>query len=259
MNILVTGSDGFIGSHLVDYLRSVGHDITEIDKRRNMDVCRLDKQDLDRINYVVHLAAQTSVWNKDESAIMHDNVTAFWHILRLCRDTDTPIIFASSSCAHPSNITSLYGATKQFDELLAKTLGWNRWYGVRLHNVYGDHQRNDTLLAILLMSAENGVPVKLYNDGLNRRHFTHISDVCLAIRVLIETDLPYGMYNITNPESNSVLDFAQEVKRINPNVRFEAISEVREKDKTLQLIDFSLSKVLYTFKSIRDGLLETIK
>lgn len=187
-----------------------------------------------------------------------NNVDAFWHILTLCRETDTPFIFASSSCAHPNNITSLYGATKQFNEQLAKTLDWKKWYGVRLHNVYGSNQRKDTLLAILLKSAETGEPVKLYNEGLNRRYFTHISDVCLAIRILIERDLPYGMYNVTNPESNSVIEFAQEVKKIRPEIRFEAVKEIREKDKTLQNIDFSLSKVLYSYKSIKDGLLESI-
>lgn len=258
MNILITGSGGFIGSHLVDYLRSAGHKVIRVDRKNGIDVIKLIKSDLEVIDYVVHLAAQTSVWNEDYNQIMHDNVDAFWHILTLCRDTDTPLIFASSSCAHSNNITSLYGATKQFDEQLAKTLDWKRWYGVRFHNVYGSNQRKDTLLAILLKSAETGEPVKLYNEGLNRRHFTHISDVCLAIRILIERDLPYGMYNVTNPESNSVIEFAQEVKKIRPEIKFEAVKEIREKDKTLQNIDFSLSKVLYSYKSIKDGLLESL-
>lgn len=258
MNILITGSGGFIGSHLVNYLRSAGHNVVDCDRKFNCDVTQLIKESLTAIDYVVHLAAQTSVWNKDEELIMHDNVDAFWHLLTLCRDTDTPFIFASSSCAHPNNITSLYGATKQFDEQLAKTLDWKKWYGVRFHNVYGSNPRKDTLLAILLKSAETGEPVKLYNEGLNRRHFTHISDVCLAIRILIERDLPYGMYNVTNPESNSVIEFAQEVKKIRPEIKFEAVKEIREKDKTLQNIDFSLSKVLYSYKSIKDGLLESL-
>lgn len=258
MTILVTGSNGFIGSHLVTYLRSAGHIVFQCDRKHGSEVCDIDSGLLAGKDFVVHLAAQTSVWNQDEEQVMNDNVTSFWHILKLCRDTDTPLIFASSSCAHPNNITSLYGATKQFNELMAKIIGWKRWYGVRLHNVYGNNQRQDTLLAILLKSEQTGVPVKLYNGGMNTRHFTHISDVCLAFRILIEQRLPYGMYNVTNPESNTTLGFAEQVKKLRPNVKFELVDEIREKDKTLQNIDFSLSKVLYNYKSIKEGLQESL-
>ena len=129
--VLITGHKGFIGSHLVSYLAEKGYAITGIDRIEGKEVSALTENDLAAVDCVVHLAAQTSVWNKDYKAIIEDNILAFMHIFDLCRKLGKKFIYASSSCS--VNVTSPYGFSKMFDDMYAKDYG----VGLRFHNVYG--------------------------------------------------------------------------------------------------------------------------
>jgi nucleoside-diphosphate-sugar epimerase len=56
--ILVTGSSGFIGTHLVKSLKEQGHIIVEADRKNGIDLCDLSTvQSLPDVDIVVHLAA----------------------------------------------------------------------------------------------------------------------------------------------------------------------------------------------------------
>jgi nucleoside-diphosphate-sugar epimerase len=56
--ILVTGSSGFIGQHLVPLLVSMGHNIIKADRTTGIDLTIKEEVDkLPDVDYVVHLAA----------------------------------------------------------------------------------------------------------------------------------------------------------------------------------------------------------
>ncbi|HEX3421707.1 MAG TPA: GDP-mannose 4,6-dehydratase [Candidatus Udaeobacter sp.] len=133
MQILVTGGAGFIGSHLVEKLLGVGHEVAILDdfndfydpqiKRANIadfakdvNVCHVDLRDSDsvrsvfrraKVDVIVHLAARAGV----RPSIQHPrlyydtNVIGTLHLLEAARVTGVErFIFASSS--------SVYGALK---------------------------------------------------------------------------------------------------------------------------------------------------
>src|SRR4030095_13636234 len=147
MRILVTGGAGFIGSHLVEKLLAVGHEVVILDdfndfydpqiKRaniadfaKNVTVCHVDLRESDSVRTVfrrekadaiVHLAARAGV----RPSIQHPrlyydtNVIGTLHLLEAARVTGVErVIFASSS--------SVYGASKTVpfseDQHLTKTL-----------------------------------------------------------------------------------------------------------------------------------------
>jgi UDP-glucuronate 4-epimerase len=133
MRILVTGGAGFIGSHLVEKLLSVGHEVVILDDfndfydpqikhaniadfAKNVAVCQVDLRENDSVrsvfrrekaDVIVHLAARAGVRPSiQQPRLYYDtNVIGTLHLLEAARVTGVErFIFASSS--------SVYGASK---------------------------------------------------------------------------------------------------------------------------------------------------
>src|SRR5215469_12541815 len=147
MRILVTGGAGFIGSHLVEKLLGVGHEVVILDDfndfydptikhaniadfEKDVTVWRVDLRENDsvrtvfrreKVEVIVHLAARAGV----RPSIQHPqlyydtNVAGTLHLLEAARVTEVErFIFASSS--------SVYGVSKKLpfseDQHLTQTL-----------------------------------------------------------------------------------------------------------------------------------------
>jgi UDP-glucuronate 4-epimerase len=134
MTILVTGSAGFIGSHVCEYLLDRGDTVIGVDNlndyydvslkharleklsHRNFTYYKVDISDKDAINdifishnisKVVNLAAQAGVRYSIENpwSYLNSNLTGFLSILEACRHNNIKhLVYASSS--------SVYGANK---------------------------------------------------------------------------------------------------------------------------------------------------
>jgi len=134
MNLLVTGSAGFIGFHTSRQLLEDGHTVFGIDNLneyydRALKVARLEqlngyqafsfeKMDISDtasvsalitdsgFDRVVHLAAQAGVRYSIENpaAYVQSNLVGFANILEACRQADTPhLVYASSSSVYGAN------------------------------------------------------------------------------------------------------------------------------------------------------------
>lgn len=247
MNILVTGSVGFVGKALCPYLIDKGHNVFGCDRLLGNEVLDITKEQLikDKIDCIIHLAAQTSVWNEDLMLIENDNIKSFIHIFKLAKDLDLKFIYASSSCS--INVTSMYGLSKQFDDSFIELYKHNKCVGLRFHNVYGPNSRENTLLGICMKQDS----VLLYNKGNNIRHFTYIEDVCKGIENALT--LPSGLYNICNPEVTTTLDFCNEVAKYK-KLWVIPTDELRPLDKSEQLVDNTKPSAINNYTTYKDGL-----
>lgn len=133
-NILITGSAGFIGSHLAKELLEIGHNIVGIDNLNDyysvdLKIKRLknlelyenfkfnkidlkDKEEIDRLftkekfDYVINLAAQAGVRYSIENpyAYVDSNLIGFMNILEACRNHPVKhLLYASSSSVYGGN------------------------------------------------------------------------------------------------------------------------------------------------------------
>ena len=244
-NIVVTGSDGFIGKELVKKLKELYpfSNIYEIDKKHGMDVNHIEFLiKTQTIDIVYHLAAQTSVFNDDLDAIVNDNIAAFVKLAKICNERGIKLVYTSSSTANSNNTTSLYGLSKRFDEEFARLYAPYAT-GVRLHNVYGPNPRKDTLLWHILNDEE----LVLYNNGKNTRCFTYIDD---AVNGIIEAgNKNGGLYNCVNPEKITIKEFADIYER-----EYVLTDKKRDKDNPDQEVDFSIPNILSKYIPVKEGL-----
>jgi len=218
MKTLVTGGAGFIGSHLVERLVQLGHEVSVIDnlatgKEENLDGIRKKiifhkesinniKEVLEGTDVVFHVAAiprvQFSIHNPMESH--HTNINGSLNLLKQCSDLGIKrFIFSSSSSVYGDqkslpleetmkpNPMSPYALQKLAIEHYCKL--FHRLYGLktvslRYFNVYGPKQDKESNYSNLIpkfigLIQKNEQP-KIHGDGNQTRDFSYVEDVISA-------------------------------------------------------------------------------
>ena len=189
MNILLTGSDGFIGTHLHSHLKKLKHNITGIDVKSGNDLmdCPLNYH----VDLVIHLAGLSGVRKS------LDNPTEYWKqncivSQRLFENfKDTKIIYASSSKAaepwrnpYAMSKFSLEQIAEPYDSL-----------GLRFTTVYGRGAPETMLIPKIL---NNNIE---YLNTNHSRDFIHVEDVLDAITTVMDTDLR-GVIDVGTGQTN---------------------------------------------------------
>jgi nucleoside-diphosphate-sugar epimerase len=197
MNILLTGSDGFIGSHLFYQLKEE-HDVIGFDIKNGHDI--LNSELPKDIDLVIHLAGLSGV--KDSL----NRPTDYWKTnvigtQRLFEHYEnTRIIYASSSTAHEP-WKNPYAMSKYSMEQLFHTNS----LGLRFTTAYGPGARKDMLIPQILKGRVNYINVN------HSRDFIHVNDLISAIETVMKIDLR-GVIDIGTGESNKLVDIVDYFK-----------------------------------------------
>lgn len=114
------------------------------------------------------------------------------------------------------NLASVYALTKYVQERLTLTVA--PAYGMegvalRLFNVFGPGQALSNpytgVLAIFASRLLNGQPPVIFEDGLQRRDFVHVSDVARAFAIALDhPDAAGGVFNVASGQDRTVRDLA---------------------------------------------------
>jgi dTDP-glucose 4,6-dehydratase len=119
---------------------------------------------------------------------------------------------------NPVGIRGVYDEAKRFAESM--TMAYHRVHGlnthiVRIFNTYGERMRlNDgRVLPNFMYQALMGEPITVYGDGKQTRSFQYVSDLVEGVFRLLKTDDPNPV-NIGNPAEITILQFAEEVKKL---------------------------------------------
>ena len=217
--VLVTGGAGFIGSHIVDGLVDLGHQVVVLDdlssgRRENVNpAARLEVLDIRsedaaalvcslRPDAVYHLAAQMDVRRSTEDPAYDASVNILGTLNLLKAAAESGIrqfIFSSTGGAiygeqdvfpapegHPERPVSPYGVSKLAGERYMYYFNVESGLNVtclRFANVYGERQNphgEAGVVAIFLkLLFEDKQPV-INGDGLQTRDYIHVSDVVRA-------------------------------------------------------------------------------
>ena len=197
MKVALTGSRGFIGSHLKTKLESDGHEVVEWDLRQDPSRA-IENFSPGDVTHVVHLAAYADVRAslKDPQKYWVNNVENTTRIQKICTYNNIPLLYASSSCIHNWWL-SPYGTSKKVNEETA----FPNQVALRFTTVYGDGARKSMLIGKLIDGT-----IKYLTRHV--RDFIHVSDVCEAIMLLLNKDIRLlkPAYDIGTGKGNVVED-----------------------------------------------------
>lgn len=188
---MITGNAGFIGSHLLKFLKN-DYEIVPYDKLDGRDI--LDRKTLRKhmkgCEYVIHLAAFASIvdsW-KDPSACYDNNVTGTSNVVEEAIKQGVKRIIFASSCAVRQPIENPYAASKAMCEGVFQVRQKEiPSVAFRFLNVYGKNQNPS--YGNVMPNFIKGIPegkITVFGDGDQRRDFIHVSDICRAIKIALE-------------------------------------------------------------------------
>ena len=236
MKHVVTGGCGFIGSHLVDYLIDLGHEVAVLDDLSSSEgrpinpgatlvegsVTNLElvTSATEGADCVFHTAAWARVPRSiDDPVGTHEvNVNGTLNVLQAARENGVGrVVYSSSSSVYGDQKTHLlredmtpnplspYALHKligeQYGSMFARLFGM-RVVSLRYFNVYGPGQAVGGAYALViphfLKLRSEGRPLTIYGDGTQTRSYTHVSDVVRANLLAATANLPVGENTVLN-------------------------------------------------------------
>jgi nucleoside-diphosphate-sugar epimerase len=244
--VLITGGNGFVGSHVARCLLARGNEVRLLDlsfdwrsagssaEKVSCDVLDYDgvRSAAESVDAIVHLAAVSRVEDaeRDPETCATVNVRGTANVVRVARETSKALVFASSREVYgdaerfpvdeetPKRPLSVYARSKLAAENLVAEAGRReglRCTIVRLSNVFGSpRDRRERVVPTFVRQALAGHPLTIHG-GAQCMDFTFIDDVAEVIASIAENPDPWRGedYNVVSGRSHSVIDLARMVLR----------------------------------------------
>jgi nucleoside-diphosphate-sugar epimerase len=231
-NILVTGSNGFIGRNLVTALKGLNQVYTPSSKELNL---RDNNLDLDlyvksnRIRLIIHLA-NPKIFTTNNS--LGDSIVMLKNVLDVCRTNNVKIVFPSGweiyngyqstgLLANESltpNPKGTYGETKWFSEMLVKQYAAKyglKYQIIRSGPLYGVGGEKPKFIYNFLDKARLNREIYTHNyiNGSPLLDLTYIDDYLSAIKTISCSDFE-GEVNIGTGKGVSTFDIASMICKL---------------------------------------------
>jgi nucleoside-diphosphate-sugar epimerase len=275
--ILVTGAKGFIGSYLVEVLKSAGCVVyTHTLEAGDIARCALD---FDGVGHVFHLAGKTFVpdsWNLTHR-FYEVNLLGTVNVLEFCRRSHASLTFVSSyvygkpdslpiSEDHPLRPLNPYSHSKILAE---EVVGYYRsQFGVaativRPFNIYGPGQEHRFLVPTLIRQALDPNAAEIVVTDLRpRRDYIHIRDL-ISLLVATSRRQEPGTYNAGSGYSVSIEDLIAAITSLTGKPKpIRSLAQARPAEVLDVVADISKAKSeLHWTPSVtlQEGLRDTIE
>ena len=251
--VLVTGGAGFIGSHVVDHLITMGEKIIVLDDLSGGFAENINPKatfikgsilnnklitsifENNRIRFIFHLAAYAAEglshfikrYNYRNNVIGSINLinAAVNYNVKCFVFTSSIAVYGSNPCPMTEDMIPMpidsYGIAKYAVEKeleISHTHFGLNYIIFRPHNVYGERQnigdKYRNVIGIFMNQIMNGEPLTIFGDGEQTRAFTYIKDAAPLMARSIFIEEAYNQaFNVGADEPFSVNQLANEVSK----------------------------------------------
>lgn len=229
--VLVTGADGFIGSHLTEHLLAAGHHVTALCQYnsfnnwgwleglshpeleivtgdvRDPDFCRHISRGQQRIFHLAALIAIPYSYIAPDSYV-DTNIKGTLNMCQAARDEGAERLLVTSTSEvygtalytpidekHPRQPQSPYSATKIGADAIAKS--FHNAFGlpvtiVRPFNTYGPRQSARAIIPTIITQIASGMRSIKVGDLSPTRDFNYMDDTCRGFMAIADSDATIG-------------------------------------------------------------------
>ena len=246
MNILISGSSGFLGSHAANYFQSHGHNVTGIDivAGNNThvvdDICNFVKNTTQKFDLLIHCAAEVKGRENIEKNYLNmiknveiDRCVFEWAITHVSQ-----VIYPSSCAVYPvqyqnlpdlpmsenlvnfqSNTIGVSDHLYGWSKLTAERILWQMHLETSLKiqilrpfSGYGSGQSKDYPMANLVdMVKNNPDNLSVWGTGNQTRDWVHVDDIVKTMSWCIRDLEKYRTINVGTGISTRFLDLIEKI------------------------------------------------
>lgn len=236
MNILITGSSGFVGTNLLVYLRDHELSILTVDRRKqsypenNISSIEYDAfwENNIEVNNYVHLAGKAhDLKNTSEESeyfavnfeltkklfnrFLKDNKARTFIFISSVKAVSDKVLNELKESDLPNPVTA-YGLSKlKAETYILDNLPVEKTVVIlRPCMIHGPENKGN--LNLLFKIARKGMPWPLGNYN-NKRSFLSIDNFCYVIEEILNENIPQGIYNLADDESlstNQIIEMISE-------------------------------------------------
>ena len=224
MNILIIGSNGFIGKSLYDYFSSFynvyGVDVVESNQKNFSHINLVsDLENLEGINtfnFIINATGSADVRRSNEFPLndFEKNTLNVYEILSIIKikNPKSKFINISSGGVYGNknsavietdklNPVSTYGFNKKMAENICEHF-YNQFkissYSLRIFSAYGPGLKRQLFWDLYKKSLKTN-QIELYGDSTDYRDFIYIDDICDFIKIIIDKNISgYHVFNLSS-------------------------------------------------------------
>lgn len=295
MKVLVTGTAGFIASHIACALVDEGVEVVGIDdlstgnydnidairSRPNGELFSWHKASVQEsidcimrscqgITHICHQAALGSIPRSlvDPDATFMANVMSFHCVMEAARKNKLKVVYASSSSVYGSP-NSPYALSKKINEDMAAM--YARAFGVmaiglRYFNVFGPRQDPNSQYAAVIprwiKQIRSGEAITMHGDGSQSRDFTYIDNVVTANLLALSAEFSFPVVSdVGCGVSTTIADVAYSLSLMleQPLKIFHLPRRRGDADRSCAVSGPNDWYLDFTRTHLKEGLVETIK
>lgn len=245
--ISIYGSTGFIGS---TFCSLFPNEIVRIGREER-------KPKSKNILYLISTVSNYNVFD-DLLLDVNTNLKVLLEVLEHCKDNDLVFNYVSTGFVYGPDILyakeddacdprGFYSITKRTAEqlLISFCKTFNVKYRImRIANVYGQDKTvssRKNVLGFLINLLKENKQITLYDDGNQLRDYMHVTDICEALKIVIDRGEVNSIYNIASGNALPFKEIIEIVKQMLGSNSELLFSETPNFNKIAQAKNFALN------------------